>query len=886
MTVKVPISPVDPPINFNVLTALLTEERQRAFASFSPEERHLFYGRLIESIIANPDYRRIVFDTAAMEFDKLFREQDRKDLELQALVEQIVLIVLAVIERLRSEKPDEYSERIVCEPLRDRVDVRKDSRGISYIKAREEWDLFCAQGYVTASDRLWQMDMLRRVSRGELSEILGGAFLEQDKHFRAYGFGAIAERVMANAPADFYRIYEAYAAGVNEFIAHCKQTAFPLEFQLLQYEPKPWSPVDSILVGKIYAESLSTNWPNDLMRASFGNIDAKSLRDLFRETSPLDTVLVGNDEVEKPAKAQLLKVRETKAKVVDLSVLPDVVARKRIRADGLRLVGLYAKGRSASNNWVVSGAHTASGKPMLANDPHLSPSAPSLWYLTHLRTDDFAVAGVTTPGIPGIVVGHNERIAWGVTNLGADTQEVYQEQFDPDSPNQYRTPDGWQTAEIRREEIKVRQALDNPNVDSVFMDVRVTRHGPIVFGQGTTLYSLHWTALDDRVNELIGFHSINRAKNWDEFQQALSIYAGPPQNFIYADVDGNTGYSVAGRIPRTNSLGLPRDGAADPGGAEEFLGFDEMPRLYNPPSGWIATANNRVVGLTFPYRLTHDWTAPYRSRRINDLLEQANEFTLNDFLQIQGDTYSYADVIFTNVVVNMAAPLAQESPEWQEILNKFEYWNGLSSSGSREVTLAALMRNAFARRVLVGKLQGDLAESYSRWPTSPIFIDFLIQTQPPEWLPGEFGSYEELILQTYRDARTQLTNLLGPDESNWTWGRVDNPVIFVHPLSVLSTAFRQFAIAPLPSNSGGGGATVNAGAFVSMRFVTDLSDWDTTRLGIPLGQSGDPRSTNWNDQLSDWRNTIPQPFHFSEAKINEAAQYVIKLTSSARSSEN
>lgn len=775
-------------------------------------------------------------------------------------------------------------ETVPCTFVREPVSVRRDGRGVPYVEARSQSDLFCAQGYVAASDRLWQMDLFRRTARGELAEILGSAALDQDKHFRTYGFTAITEAGVDKLAPEVRAAYDAYAAGVNAFISGCPPSELPLEFQLLGYEPRPWTVSDSLAVGKILAEALATSWPNDLIRTMFVDVPRERRDRLFGEISPLDVVIVGTDALDRRGRAAVARrfaAAEKRAvppdrvvpthPVVKRETLPDIVARKRARAAGLRRVGMYASQRAMSNNWVVSGRHTDTSKPLLANDPHLSPAAPGVWYLAHLRCEDFAAAGATTPGVPGIMIGHNDRIAWGSTNLGGDIQDLYREEFDPADPTRYRTPDGWEQAIVRVERINVRRGLEGPEVDVVDFPVRVTGHGPVVVDQPENVFALRWASLDASANELEAFYWINRARSWDEFRDALRRFTGPPQNFVYADVDGNIGHAVAGCVPlrRRADVGLPHEGTG-PHRWHGYLSIDKLPHVFNPESGVIATANNRIVGRDYPYTLTRDWRTPYRARRIVERIQSGTPNTVDQSLAVQADTFSYADAIFARTVVEIAKAQGDAAPEWHELVQRFEGWDARSEATSRVMPLAAAMRDAFARRVLVAALGQDRADSYMRWPSSPIFVDFLVEDRPAEWLPADTPSYDALLLAAYRDAKATLTAKAGADETQWEWGRIADPIVFLHPLAGVPNISNLFAVAPMPQHTGGGGTTVNAGAFVSMRLIVDLSDWDNTRQGLALGQSGDPRSPHWADQLEDWRKVAPAKLPFTESAIASA----------------
>lgn len=757
------------------------------------------------------------------------------------------------------------------------VSIRRDERGIPYIEATAEDDLYYAQGYATAADRLWQMDLLRRTARGELAEVFGRGMLDADKRRRIYGFAALSEELVSHSSPGMRRALEAYARGVNAFIESHRGGALPPEFGILKYEPRPWRAADSLVIGKLFAESLSTSWPTDLMCAAFADLPPERYDTLLPETSPRDLLLVGDDArparragasrqaAPAPPAGRVLEA----ARAETFADLAQIVASMRT---SLERVGLYAEELAASNSWAVAGRRTASGKPMLASDPHLAPSAPPLWHLAHLSAPGVRVAGATVPGMPGIIIGHNEHIAWGVTNLGADVQDLYAEQFDAEHPGQYKTPQGWEAAQVRHEAIQVRRGPADASTETVPLDVTVTRHGPIVFEKNGARYALRWTALMPQALEIDAFYAINRARDWREFRAALSRYTGPAQNFSYADTRGHIGYYGAGLIPRRRAGdgSRPFDGASEAGEWAGFIPPAELPQLYDPPAGIIVTANNRVVGKSYPFYLTHDWSEPYRARRIYDLLVAAPKLTLDDLQTIQRDRYSVADAIFCEELVKLARPLAESSPEWRAILDTFEHWDATSGSESRVMPLAVELRRAFRRHVLTGALGAERSNLYN-WANEETFIEHLITARPLSWLPPEFKSYESLLLTCYGEARAELTKRLGPDETLWTWGRTGQDR-FPHPLAAFPGIGARFSVAPMPQSTNGSSRTVNAGSAVGMRFVTDTADWDSTRQGVALGESGDPASPHWLDQLPDWRSVGERTFPFSPSAVAKAAR--------------
>ena len=398
--------------------------------------------------------------------------------------------------------------------------ITRDERGIPYIDAKNDEDLYFAQGYATAADRLWQMDIYRRTARGELAEILGAGpnniALEQDKLHRTYGFAQAAEAEAAQADQKTLALFGAYARGVNAYAASLDPKSLPAEFQILQYNFRPWTPADSFILGKLFFEALSDTWRLDVMRQALSSLPVEKRNALMPERSRIDVLVVGKDAQAKPASS-----RTARLEPVSPAALDALAKNQAVAAAALERVGLYADALAASNNWVVSGNRTVTGKPLLANDPHLRATAPSIWYLVHLTAPGVRVAGISSPGIPGVIIGHNDRIAWGFTNVGPDVQDLYIEKFDPANPKRYQTPQGFQDAVIRQEQIKVRKGFTSAEHDTVVHEVTVTRHGPIVFEADGKRYALRWTALDPTKNRFDIWHTLNRARNWKEFNAAL-----------------------------------------------------------------------------------------------------------------------------------------------------------------------------------------------------------------------------------------------------------------------------------------------------------------------------------------------------------------------------
>lgn len=743
------------------------------------------------------------------------------------------------------------------EGLDAQASVRRDGRGVPYIEAVSDADLYFAQGYVTASDRLWQMDLLRRVARGETAEIFGRATLEEDKRWRRFGFTSIAEKSLAELTPELRGALENYARGVNGYIAALDDKSFPVEFQILQYRPRAWTPADTIAVGKILADALSTTWRNDLLRATLRGLPSDKLADLTNQVTSYDVVLFGRDS--KAARAST-----TNSTLVGNELIAFADRDAESRAGSLARVGLFAEELAASNNWVIAGSRTVDGKPILANDPHLSPAAPGIWYLSHLSTPKIRVSGVTFPGVPGIVLGHNEFIAWGATNVGPDVQDLYVETFN--EKGEYKTPTGWAKPSVRKEVINVRENPMKTETTAVDYEVTETRNGVVLTEEGGKKYSLKWTARDPKNNEFESFFAANRARNWEDFKAALRKYGGATQNFIFADVKGNIGWYAAGRIPirRSGDGSLPYDGATDDGEWSGYIPFEELPNLYNPPSGLIITANQRIVGTSYRHtQMSRDAAPPWRARRIMDLLDTKSKLNMNHVDEVQRDAFNIP-------LANLSKEIVKIGTASAETVSVLRSWDGKMTPGSVGAVLANEIRQCIANK---------MAEASKPAPAYLIrerVVDWAVRDRSERWLPGGSSDYGDLIKTCDASSRTGLADprRLGPDPAGWVWGKLWQSR-FPHPLATVPFIGGQFAIKTVPIS--GSGQTPNVGSGVSMRFIASPGNWDATRHVIPLGQSGDPRSKHYKDQFDSWLSGTPAIFPFTKEAATKAAISLMTL---------
>ncbi|MFN0141289.1 MAG: penicillin acylase family protein [Pyrinomonadaceae bacterium] len=737
--------------------------------------------------------------------------------------------------------------KVAVNGVKSEVTVRRDARSIPYIEAKTDDDLYFVQGYVTASDRLWQMELLRRVARGETAEIFGNAALEEDKRYRRFGFAAVAEKSLTELSPALRAALDNYARGVNAYIATLDETTLPVEFKILQFKPRPWTAADSIVIGKILADALSTTWRNDLMRASLQTLPKEKFADLTNQVTPYDVILFGKDN----SSAGLAIAQSSQG--ISSELLATVDRQDRLRANSLKMVGLYAEELAASNNWVISGKHTADGKPLLANDPHLAPAAPGIWYLAHLSTPTMRVSGVTIPGAPGVILGHNEHIAWGATNVGPDVQDLYIETAEP--------------RVIRKEKINVRTNLLKPDTAPVVFEVQETNNGPVILQQDGKRYSLKWTALDPKNLEFEAFFDLNRARDWGEFKRALKNYGGATQNFVYADTKGNIGWYAAGRIPirRKGDGSLPYDSSTTDGDWVGYIPFDELPHLYNPPSGLIVTANQRIVGTDYKYtQMSRDAAPPWRARRIYDELTARKKITMDDVRDVLHDSKNIP-------LGNLAERIVRLNAASAETLAVLKGWDGRMTADSQGALLTNEIRNCLANKI------ADDNRPAPAFLIRERILDWAVRDQSARWLPKGFANYAELIKSCDASARGSLADpkRFGPDSSGWTWGRVFQSR-FPHPLAAAPLIGAQFMVPAVGID--GSGQTPNVGSAVSMRHVASPGNWDATRHVIPLGQSGDPKSAYFKDQFDLWRTGEPAIFPFTRTAVASAAKSVTVMT--------
>ena len=770
--------------------------------------------------------------------------------------------------------------------LKSEVTVERDIWGVPHIRAGSLNDLVEAQGYVMAQDRLWQLDLLRRVARGQLSEILGKDTLPIDKQFRTLRFGVAADRDLTLLDEESRGALDAYSRGVNAFIEQ-HQSNLPIEFTLLHYKPQPWKAADCLVIAGYMYQTLSNTWESELSRSKvIARVGSDRAKDLYSPEAAMDHFVVGDPNAADGGAQQ--SGRNPDDEDDDDDMVPDTVLKANAQTEQspnfADLTSALAPALKewiqesqadirhtlGSNNWVVSGAYTATGKPILANDTHLELTIPPIWYEAHLTAPGWNVKGFTLPGGPLVVIGHNDRIAWGFTNNGADVQDLYIETFNPANPDEYRVKGEWKKAEIDDDTIRVKGQPDE------HLRIVVTRHGSIVRREGERAYALRWTATEPGG---LGntYYNLGKARNWKEFRDILKKVWGPAQNAVYADVDGNIGYIMGARVPlRKKGFGeVPVPGDTDDYEWAGYVPFEQLPQTFNPSSGLIVTANARVVGPKYKPYLTDHWEEPYRTARIFDLLHDRHDLRPADMLKVQADTYSYPDVFMGEQLVAASRIAGPKDDRTKQLIALTKDWNGIAATDTPVVPFLEATRLE-ALRLILERYLGSDTDLY-RW-RKMAFLQKVLTDRPSKWLPPAFKNFDELIVAAADSGVHSLqTNTGSAQIDAWQWKNF-NALEMPHPIGRKGLLKFFLSIAQKPQAGTGyspRAATKHHGP--AMRFVANTANWDDSILLIPGGQSGQPGSSHYTDQFPYWFDAKPIVQPFTDAAAATTKRHTLTL---------
>lgn len=758
----------------------------------------------------------------------------------------LVLVIVAAgasgLLWLRSSVPQDHAAQgqasRTVSGINAEIRITRDGNGVPTITASDASDAAFALGYIHAEDRLFQMDLQRHYAAGRLAEWFGEPALDSDRLMRTLGFSGSAERQFADLPPEVQAALKSYAAGVNAYLAN-RRTALPPEYYVLRATPAPWRPVDSLLWGKLMAWTLAGNYRTELVRARVAEHIKPEDMNILYPSYPKDGPVVLGDLTG----------------IYRLLPLDGLAQLMPAREDPLR----------ASNNWVVSGAHTVSGKPLLANDPHLGIEAPDIWYLARIVTPDHVLAGATAAGAPFVIIGHNEKIAWGFTNTGSDVSDLFVEKIDPDDPTHYLAPDGSHAFDTRTEEIRVRGQAP------VSLIVRETRHGPVISDLAGTaqdiakpgyVLALQASFLMDGDRTPVAFWNMDQATDWAGFHNALADFGAPQQNIVYADTDGHIGFMAPARVPiRAKGDGsLPVPGWTGEYDWTGFIPFEALPMALDPPSGRIVTANNKIVPDDYPYFLSQDWDSPYRAARITALIDQMPQ-SPDISSAIQRDIYSpMAEQLLP---LMLKAPAA--TPRDRAAMTRLAAWDRRMDKDKVEPLLFIAWLREFTRGLFADKL-GSAFDAY--WDLHPDTV-YAILTAHPDWCDAQATvaaqACDAPLAAALARALDELGKTYGDNMDEWRWGRAHQAEFRHAFFSHVPVLNRLFGLS-IPAD--GGADTIDRGAISirdratpfrvvlapGLRMVVDLADPGQTRFMITPGQSGNPLSPHYGDLMRPWRD--------------------------------
>lgn len=743
--------------------------------------------------------------------------------------------------------------------LQKPVTVLRDAWGIPHIYAETQEDLFFAQGFVAAQDRLFQMELWRRAGEGRLAEILGPEAVERDRFARLLRYRGDMDAEWTSYAPDAKPIIESFVRGVNAFIEQSRGR-WPIEFELAGFEPEPWTPEVCLL--RMAGWGMTRNASLEVLRSVLAREGGVDLVDEIIETDP-------------PTKVQIPEGLDLEG--IDREVLGGALA-----------AGAPISFKEGSNNWVVSGGRSKTGKPILANDPHRSIQLPSLRWMVHLVGPGWNVIGAGEPALPGVAAGHNDRVAFGFTIVGIDQQDLYVEATNPENPNEVRSGERWVPMRIERETIKVKGA---PAVEA---ELKFTSHGPVLHEdkERRRAYALRWVGSEPGTAGYLGSLSLNRARTWDEFRKALERWKVPSENLLYADVDGNIGWQVAGLTPVRKGwngmMPVPGDGRYEWQG---FLPFNELPMSFNPPAGFLATANHNILPPQYPHVLGYEWASPYRQQRILMALRAPGnaQFSVEDFQRLQHDELSLPARRLIRLL-SQAQAQAQSanqpfgSEELRPWIERMLRWNGVLSKDSVEATVYAFWQAELEPVVFQPKLDEKVWKLAGSLISPDRTLD-IVDAASPRWFgEGEAGraARDAALLKALEAGLQKVREKLGDDETKWRWGTL-HVTPFKHPLS---TTDERKAVFDLPSPSrGGDGNTVNASGGsnllathgASFREILDVADWDRSVATSVPGQSGQPGSPHYGDLLPLWAEGKYFPLLYSKERVEAEAKQKLVL---------
>ena len=780
----------------------------------------------------------------------------------------VIVIVLAIaggmifLNSVKTRALPDYNATIDLEKLTSPVSVFRDSLGIPHIYAENEEDLYRTVGYVMAQDRMWQMDLLRRITTGRLSEVLDPGLVEEDMILRALEFTKKSRQVISQTDPDILRGMEAFTDGVNQYITQ-NQKKLSFEFTMLGYKPDPWEIEHSYNLVGYMAWDLSSGWNTDMALYKIQQVVSDTL---FRELLPdmnLQDIPVFPEYMSSDNTLELQSAMSDAIKIIDEL--------------GLQVF-------EASNNWAVSGEKSETGMPIMANDMHLGLMAPGIWYQMHQVIEGkLNVTGVALPGAPYIVAGHNEDIGWGMTNVTVDDLDFYLETINPADSNQYLLDGQWQDMRIVKEEITVK-GVDEP----VVRINRFTHRGPVVSefkGIKDKVMSARWQG-NGVSNEIRTIYQLNRAGNWVEFRDAVKTFTSVSQNIVYADRFGNIGLQTSAGIPIRHSGGI----LVYPGDTSLYdwqgtVPFEELPNSYNPECGYVSSANNKTVDEDYPYYIGTWYSLPWRIGRIREMLEEKEVFGTEDFKRMLRDQHSHFAMLMTPLYLDALQDHA--SGEYQSAYKALADWDYDMQASSA----AALIFEIMFLELNKAMFEDELGDQYRELAYNTIAKNLVEKTRVTGqslWCdnvntPDQMESFHDNIRTAFQQSMDTLTSMYGPEVSSWEWGQLHS-VALMHPMGGVSIVEKLFKVNRGPYPIGGSSHTVcpysypKGNSFIadhgaSERHIFHTADWDKSLTVIPTGTSGIPASPHYLDQTSLYINNLFHRDHFSREAVESNYLY-------------
>ena len=789
------------------------------------------------------------------------------------IVASIILVILLlagiVVYHIGHQALPDYNESVQLEGFSHSVSVYRDSAGVPHVYADNARDLYRATGYLMAQDRLWQMDLFRRVTQGRLTEIFGKRMLEDDMIMRSLKIPAKSRKVYKRSDERVREALRAFAAGVNVYLEHHRQE-LPPEFTLLGYQPERWKPIHSINLIGYMAWDLAPAWEAEVvMNKIAAVVPGEKYRQMVPKTDRQDA------SVYTPPK-------ESSAASPSLSLLLD--HSRRLEQMGLKIF-------SGSNNWAVSGKKSETGKPLFANDMHLGLFAPGIWYQIHQVVEgQVNVTGVALPGQPLVISGHNDSIAWGMTNVMVDDMDFYRETLRPGDSAQYRLNGEWKDMKVEQERFILKDG------DTLTRRLYYTHRGPVIsrFKDITDrTLSMRWVG-NAYSNELRSVYRLNRASNWADFKDAVRSFRSISQNIAYADVQGNIGmYCCAGVPIRQGNASTIFPGDTTRYDWQGFVPFDELPHQYNPEKGMVSSANNRTVHPDYPHYISHWFDLSPRIDRIRQMLQQQERLSVQDFMDIQTDHRSRMVDLFRDKMLQVVRDSGELSPEQQQAVGLLARWDRVYRKESAAAAIFEQFYVTFLRNLIRDELGGGL---YKEYLGSKILVRNLMKNvwkqEASPWCDDvntpEKEDFEAIIEQSFNQTLARLTEQMGQDPDSWEWGRI-HQLELKHPIGgevpVLDLLFDMnrgpfqvggsfHTVCPY-SYSFDEPFTVNHGA--SHRHVYSTADWNQSRTIIPTGTSGIPASDHYCDQTRRYIQKTYRRDLFEREKIETHARYQMNI---------